>query len=136
MVRCLNADIIECPSMQRPRTNFPGHKPPNRFISCIKTSLIMTSCICMTMDTTSLDATSPTRMAWKVWYEHKFGILWILVFEKEKKKSRRALTWSSLTNTRARICKHVWSPEIDSDESVPPGWESIPGLLKLSTIRA
>ncbi len=23
----LNADIIECPSIQRPRTNFPGHKP-------------------------------------------------------------------------------------------------------------
>ncbi len=49
--------------MQRPRTNFPGQKPPNRFISCVKTSLVMTSCSCMTMDTTSLDATSPTRMA-------------------------------------------------------------------------
>ncbi len=54
--------------------------------------------------------------------------------------------------TRARICKRLRSPEIDSDESIPPayvawradmtnkltytgppGWESIPGLLKRFT---
>ena len=72
----------------------------------------------MPLNTTSLDTTSPTRTSslfcfltkcftWKVLYEQKIGILWILVFEKEKKNSRSALTWSSLTNTKARICKHV-----------------------------
>jgi hypothetical protein len=34
---------------------------------------------------------------------------------------------------RARICKRLWRPGIDFDESIPPGWESIPGLLKSST---
>jgi hypothetical protein len=30
---------------------------------------------------------------------------------------------------RARICKRLWSPAIDSEESISPGWESIPGFL-------
>ncbi len=34
---------------------------------------------------------------------------------------------------RARICKHLRSPGIDSEELIPPGWESIPGLLKRFT---
>ncbi len=34
---------------------------------------------------------------------------------------------------RARICKLLISPRIDSEESMPPGWESIPGLLKRFT---
>jgi hypothetical protein len=53
---------------------------------------------------------------------------------------------------RARICKCLWSPRTDSEESIPPayvawcagttnrfcrigplGWESIPGLLKRFT---
>jgi hypothetical protein len=33
----------------------------------------------------------------------------------------------------ARICKRLWSPGIDSEESISPGWESIYGLLKRST---
>jgi hypothetical protein len=34
---------------------------------------------------------------------------------------------------RARICKSLRMPEIDSGESILPGWESIPGLLKRFT---
>jgi hypothetical protein len=34
---------------------------------------------------------------------------------------------------RARICKRLWSPGIDFEESSSPGWESIPSLLKRST---
>jgi hypothetical protein len=34
---------------------------------------------------------------------------------------------------RARICKRLRSPGIDSNESIPPGWESIPELLKRFT---
>ncbi len=34
---------------------------------------------------------------------------------------------------RARIFKRLRSPGIDSEESIPPGWESIPGLLKRFT---
>ncbi len=32
--------------------------------------------------------------------------------------------------TRARICKRLRSSEIGSEESIPPGSESIPGLFK------
>ncbi len=32
--------------------------------------------------------------------------------------------------TRASICERYWSPGIDSEEWIPPGWESIPGFLK------
>jgi hypothetical protein len=38
--------------------------------------------------------------------------------------------FSSHNNQRARIFKLVWSPVIDSEESNPPGWESLPGSLK------
>jgi hypothetical protein len=38
-----------------------------------------------------------------------------------------------LTPTRAQICKRVRIPEIDYKESIPPGWESFPGLLKRFT---
>jgi hypothetical protein len=31
---------------------------------------------------------------------------------------------------RARICKRLRRPGIDSEASIPLGWESIPGLLK------
>ncbi len=31
---------------------------------------------------------------------------------------------------RARICKSLWSPKKYTKESIPQGWESIPGLLK------
>ncbi len=41
-----------------------------------------------------------------------------------------------LHHTLTRICKHLRSPGIDSEESNPPGWKSIPGLLKGSQIRA
>jgi hypothetical protein len=34
--------------------------------------------------------------------------------------------------SRDRICKHNRSPGNDSEESIPPGWESIPGILKRS----
>jgi hypothetical protein len=34
---------------------------------------------------------------------------------------------------RARICKRLRSIGIDSKQSIPPGWESIPGLLKKFT---
>ncbi len=34
---------------------------------------------------------------------------------------------------RARIYKRLGSPGIDSQESIPPGWESILGLLKMFT---
>jgi hypothetical protein len=34
---------------------------------------------------------------------------------------------------RARISKRLWIPGIDSEESIPLGWESIPGLLKTPT---
>jgi hypothetical protein len=37
------------------------------------------------------------------------------------------------SRSRARICKRLKSPEIDSKESIPPGWETIPGLLKMFT---
>jgi hypothetical protein len=30
----------------------------------------------------------------------------------------------------ARIYKNLWRPGIDSDESITPGWESIPGFVK------
>ncbi len=33
----------------------------------------------------------------------------------------------------ACICKRLWSPGIDSEELIPPVWESDPGLLKRST---
>jgi hypothetical protein len=32
---------------------------------------------------------------------------------------------------RVRVCKRLRSPGIDSEESIPPGWELIPGLLKV-----
>jgi len=35
--------------------------------------------------------------------------------------------------SRNSICKRLWSPGFDSEESISPGWESIPGLLKRST---
>jgi hypothetical protein len=35
-----------------------------------------------------------------------------------------------LRDSRARIFKRLWSPGINSEESILPGWESIPGLLK------
>ncbi len=60
-----------------------------------------------------------------------------------------------LQSSAARIWKRLWSPGIDSEESIqpvyvawragttnrvvvpgPPGWKSIPGLLKRFTIRA
>ncbi len=31
----------------------------------------------------------------------------------------------------ARICERLRSPRIDSKESIPPGWASIPGLDKM-----
>jgi hypothetical protein len=31
---------------------------------------------------------------------------------------------------RARICKRLRSPGIDSMDSIPPGWESSPGLIQ------
>ncbi len=34
---------------------------------------------------------------------------------------------------RACIYKRFWRPGIDSEESIPAGWESIPGLLKRPT---
>ncbi len=37
------------------------------------------------------------------------------------------------TESWARICKRLRSPEIDSKKSIPPGWESIPGFLKRFT---
>jgi hypothetical protein len=36
---------------------------------------------------------------------------------------------SSYRPARARICKRLRRPGIDSEDSIPPGWESIPGLL-------
>jgi hypothetical protein len=42
---------------------------------------------------------------------------------------KRFLGWNE---SRARVCKRLWSPGIDSSESIPPGWESTPGLLKRS----
>ncbi len=42
-------------------------------------------------------------------------------------------TFSDPDMVRARICKCLWSPGIDSEESISPGWESILGLLKRST---
>ncbi len=48
-------------------------------------------------------------------------------------------TWkaSYLSINRARIYKRFRSPRTDSEESIPPGWESIPGeLLKCLQIRA
>ncbi len=47
--------------------------------------------------------------------------------------SQQLRGWSvpiPLTNSRARICKRLRRPAIDSEESTSPGWESIPGLLK------
>jgi len=35
---------------------------------------------------------------------------------------------------RTRSCKRLRSPGIDSNESIPPGWESIPGLLTQLTL--
>jgi hypothetical protein len=32
--------------------------------------------------------------------------------------------------SRARICKRLRIPGIDSEEWIPPGWEPIPRLLK------
>ncbi len=40
---------------------------------------------------------------------------------------------SMCMQTRAPVCKRLRSPRIDSEESIPPGWESIPGLLKRFT---
>jgi hypothetical protein len=37
---------------------------------------------------------------------------------------------------RVRICKHLGSPEIDSKDLIPAGWESIPGLINGLQIRA
>ncbi len=66
----------------------------------------------------------------------------------------QAVNWVNVNRrkgeiTWARICKRLWSPGIDFEESVPPayaawragttnrvavpGWESIPGLLKRFT---
>jgi hypothetical protein len=36
-------------------------------------------------------------------------------------------------NNWARISKRLWSPGIDSEESIPPGWELIPGRLRSFT---
>jgi hypothetical protein len=36
---------------------------------------------------------------------------------------------------RARICNRLWSPGIGFEESIPPGWESRPGLLNLKDIK-
>jgi hypothetical protein len=38
--------------------------------------------------------------------------------------------------SRARTCERLWSSGIDSEESIPPGWESIPGLLEGLQLRA
>ena len=35
--------------------------------------------------------------------------------------------------SRARICKRLRIPGIDSEEWIPPGWEPIPRLLKRFT---
>jgi hypothetical protein len=38
--------------------------------------------------------------------------------------------------SRAGICKRLWSPGLDSEESIPPGWELIPGLFEGLQLRA
>ncbi len=45
-------------------------------------------------------------------------------------------TSSLIERSRARICKRLRIPEIDFEETILPGWESmelIPGLLKRLT---
>jgi hypothetical protein len=43
---------------------------------------------------------------------------------------------ASKSVSSARICKRLRSPGIDSEESIPPGWKSIPGLIKGLQIQA
>jgi hypothetical protein len=43
------------------------------------------------------------------------------------------VTSSLIEISRARIRKRLRRPGIDSEEWIPPGWESIPGLLKRFT---
>jgi hypothetical protein len=56
---------------------------------------------------------------------HQRAVGYTLITVKEW-SNRDALNW-------ARICKHFRCPGIDSKELIPPGWESILGILKRFT---
>ncbi len=48
-------------------------------------------------------------------------------------KSYKNPWWGRTADSRARICKRLRSSGIASNESIPPGWESMRGLLKRFT---